>query len=178
MIAFHLTRLSNLESIQNYGILPTVPQNKNHLYLLKEWGWCNDNDEIIYLWRDDGNLDKYVIDLIYAKYYIHPRIDYWNNIENNPDEETLISEFHKNHKDKLFGVDKDKFVLLKTDEDFIYEVPHFQDESEDELCTSYHINTKYTHWWKPLVIHYKTINSFEILQYYNVSLKNKKLNIS
>lgn len=173
MKVFHLTRYANLESIQKYGILPKIPQNLDHYELFKSYKWGNDNNEIIYLWRDDGNLDKYIQDLIYAKYYIHPRIEYWQkNGENH------CYEFSKKYTNALFGLEQDQFVLLKIENSFIYEIEHWQENSEDELNTSYYIDFKYTHRRKPVIIHPYPIYSFEIIQYYNVRIKRRKLNIS
>lgn len=179
----HLTYLKNLNSIFKYGLIPTYIKNDSHA---EAFNLVN-NRKCIYLWdAETYKNEKYIEDLVYCKFFIHPRNDLYDKnydiiIKNNLDELDERSYINfKKRGNKLFGTDA-KFVILEIDSEKInFEGPwiHVQEPTDNIYSTTTIMNDKFSHNDKNIYICKDIINrnNIKIVGYLNTRLyKNNSL---
>ena len=185
----HLTHLKNLNSILKYGLLPSYIQSDHHWKMFKKRGLKE--RKCVYMWNAETyKNEKYLMDMIYCKMYIHPRnkifdIRYNQILKenyNNWNDSNLYINFKK-FGDKLYG-DDGRYVVLEIDSskiDYIGDWIHSQEPNEDSLSTTVVMDDKYAHEDKKVYISDAVVNikNIKIVEGINVRVyDNKKLGFS
>jgi len=160
----HLTSKKNLNSILTHGLLPQYVDLEHHWETFNKYGLKE--RRCVYLW--DGETyqnSKFVRDMVYTKFFIHPRNKMYNNVE----EEVEIN-FNK-FGNQLYG-DSSTFFLLKIT-DFYNEFgswQHVQEPGGENFSTTTIMDDKYAHNDKRIHISDDTIspNKIEIVEKVNV----------
>lgn len=169
----HLTHKKNLNSILKYGLVPSYIKNNDHWDTFKKYSLKE--RKCVYTWDGETfNNTKFIKDMIYTKFFIHPRNEMFVEKEKNG---KYIN--FKNFGNKIFGEDS-FFYLIKifNYEDYFGDFQHTQSPSDDEYSTCTIMDDKYAHDDKRIHISSKKINSqdFDIVEKINVRVyKNNEL---
>ena len=126
------------------------------------------NRKCVYLWNGETfNNTKFIKDMIYTKFFIHPRNDVYDVIDYEFD-------FRKVGK-KIFGTDE-TFYLLKIHslDDKFGEWEHVQEPHDDRFGSTTNMDDKYAHDDKMISISDSVIKpqQFDIVEKINVRTYN------
>jgi hypothetical protein len=169
----HLTHKKNLNSILKYGLLTSYVKNDDHWDIFKKYNLKK--RKCIYMWDGETfNNTKFIKDMIYTKFFIHPR----NEIFVEKEKDGKYIDFN-NFGNKIFGEDS-LFYLIKifNFEDYFGDFQHMQSPSDDKYSTCTIMDDKYAHDDKRVHISDRKINpqSFDIIEEINTRIyKNKEL---
>ena len=138
MISFHLTKLSNLDSILKVGLLGSKPKLYHHLEQFQKDGL--QGDKVIYTWGESYKLVKYVKDMVYCKQFIHPRYSKVDGYDFS--------------KDREINFRNERYVLLKIDseENYLNSYTHWQTAGNDRYDTLFNMEEEFEHDDKPVLI--------------------------
>ena len=171
----HLTSKKNIKSILTNGILPSYIKLEDHWDVFNSLGLKK--RKCIYTWSGETfNNTKFIKDMIYTKFFIHPRNNLYNIVEHDD-----AIDFRK-FGNKIYGNDE-TFYLLKihTLDDWLGEFTHSQEPNSNRFSTTSCMDDKYAHDDKILGISSELINpiNFKIIEQINVrTYKNNTLGFS
>jgi hypothetical protein len=166
----HLTHISNINSILKYGILPSHIDNNSHWRTFQKHGLKQ--RKCVYTWNGENyNNTKYVKDMIYCKFFIHPRNKFYNYTNE-------YLNFY-DYGNKIFGEDC-SFLLLKINHnDWLGDWTHCQYSGDEKYNTTTIMNDKYAHEDKKIYVSKEKITTFKIIEKINVRIyKNNTLGFS
>ena len=169
----HLARKKNIKSILKYGIVPS------HIDLDHHWDTFNraglDNRLCVYTWQGETyENSKFIRDMIYTKFFIHPR-NHQYAIQDDEIDWTKLGG-------KIFGSDE-TFLLLKIpDMDMEFgDWVHVQEPHDDRYGTTVQMDDKYAHDDKIITISDSVIkpSQFQICEEIRVrTYKNNQIGFS
>ncbi len=133
----HLARKKNIQSILKHGIRPSYVNLEHHWEVFNQYGLVN--RQCVYTWQGETyNNSKFIRDMIYTKFFNHPR----NNLYvDNYDE----IDFRKMGKE-IFGTDETFYLLKIHDLDMKFgNWVHVQEPHDDRYGTTTIMEDKYAH---------------------------------
>jgi len=169
----HLARKKNIKSILKHGILPSYVNLEHHWETFKRHGLAN--RQCIYTWQGETyNNSKFIRDMVYTKFFIHPRNHMYDDIDYEIDFTKMGGE--------IFG-DNETFFLLKiSDLDMKFgDWTHVQEPHDDRWGTTVIMEDKYAHDDKIISIADSVIkpSQFNIVEEIRVrTYKNNQLGFS
>ena len=169
----HLARKKNIKSILKHGILPSYVNMEHHWETFKEHGLIN--RECIYtLQGETYNNSKFIRDMVYTKFFIHPRNHYYDTIDHEYD--------FRQWGGKIFGEDETFLLLrIKNLDPKFGDWTHVQEPHDDEFGTTVTMDDKFAHDDKLLSISESVIkpNEFDIVEEIRVrTYKDNQLGFS
>lgn len=163
----HLARKENIDSISTHGIVPSYVKLEHHWETFNRYGL--ENRKCVYVWNGETfNNTKFIKDMIYTKFFIHPRNDVYDVIDHEVD--------FRNVGKKIFGTDEIFFLLrIHSFDDKFGEWTHVQEPDGDRYGTTVNMSDKYAHDDKRISISDSIIkpNQFDIVEKINVRTYNE-----
>ena len=133
----HLARKKNIKSILNHGIRPSYVNLDHHWELFNEYGLTQ--RQCVYTWQGETyNNSKFIRDMIYTKFFIHPRNDMYDYTDEGIDFREMGG--------KLFGEDETFYLLKIQDLDMKFgDWTHVQEPHDDRYGSTTIMEDKYAH---------------------------------
>lgn len=176
---FHISERENRNSILEKGVVPTKISLQHHAESFLSKGIiANENSKVSYFWIDSERNEKYIKDMIYCKYWIHPR-------------NYMVDAYYRNNNDLFDFSDLDNHWLKKDNGLFdIYTadaedpsnncILHGQFPSSSKHNSCYRMDEKYSHENKILYITPDIIKDLKIVGsvLFNADISNKTMRFS
>jgi len=166
----HITHIKNLKSILKYGIVPSYIENDSHWQEFQNYGLKE--RKCVYTWNGENYKNsKYIRDMIYCKFFIHPR----NRFYNETNEYLNFYDYGK----RIFASDC-SFLLLKINyENWLGNWIHAQTPGGEKFNTTVIMDDRYAHDDKEVYVAKNKITTFKIIEKINVRVyKNNTLGFS
>ena len=162
----HLARKENIDSILTHGIVPSYIKMEHH------WETCErhglEERKCVYVWNGETfNNTKFIKDMVYTKFFIHPRNDVYDVIDYEYD-------FRKVGK-KIFAKDETFYLLrIHSFDNQFGQWTHVQEPHDDRFGTTTIMEDKYAHDDKMISISDSIIkpSQFDIVEKINVRTYN------
>ena len=129
----------------------------------------------VYTWSGETYRNtEFIKHMIYTKFYIHPRNDFYDSLEHEFD-------FRK-FGNKIYGTDETFYLLkIKYFDDWLGQFQHVQEPDDNRYSTTVNMADRYAHNDKPLHVCDSIINptQFEVIERVNVRMyKTNQLGFS
>ena len=156
LTAIHISEIYNRDSIIKSGLIPSTIGLDHHLERFREDGYLEENEnKMLYMWLDSEKNERFIKDMMYCKMWITPRNKLFNKHLENHEEENYC-DFSKVKMQSLYpytgmiyDIYKITSPLTVTDDLNIY---HEQESSDVNTSTVYHMDDRYAHNDKILIL--------------------------
>ena len=156
--AIHISEIKNRDSISRNGLQSSKVKLDHHLSYFRDVDFLKeDEDKALYAWLDSEKNEKYIKDMIYCKYWIQPRNDFFKRYEKAYNDFFDFSNMSDiklwcQPPSMIFDIYEIKYSEDKEEKYILDQHIHEQIVDSDKFGTCFEMDERFAHDDKPLFL--------------------------